>query len=68
MDERHSRLDDYFTPAQLAQEIEVCVKTLERWRADNEGPPITKIGRTILYRKASVVRWLVARELAPAVR
>jgi len=57
-----SILDDYALPAQLAKELGICVKTLERWRAVGHGPPITKIGRTILYRRASVVKWLEAQE------
>lgn len=57
-------LDDYQTPAELAAELNVCTKTLERWRADRLGPKITKIGRRVLYRRSAVAAWLAAQESA----
>src|SRR5438128_149930 len=35
---------------------------LDRWRRLGEGPPITKLGRRILYRRSSSQAWLRARE------
>jgi predicted site-specific integrase-resolvase len=59
-------LSDYLTPAQLADDLGICAKTLERWRNDGQGPPITRLGRTVLYRRTSVAAWLTARELQAA--
>jgi predicted site-specific integrase-resolvase len=57
-----SILDNYLSDAQLAAELGVCAKTLERWRAEGQGPPTTKLGRKILYRRASVAKWLEGQE------
>lgn len=55
-------LDEYLLPADLAAELNICVKTLDRWRIEGSGPPITKIGRKSYYSKTGVVIWLRARE------
>jgi DNA-binding transcriptional MerR regulator len=55
-------LHEYTPPGELASELGVCVKTLERWRTLGHGPPVTKIGRRVYYRKSSVIDWLVSRE------
>ncbi len=38
-------LDEYLTPAELAEQLNVCLLTLHRWGADGWGPRVTKIGR-----------------------
>jgi hypothetical protein len=43
---------------QLAEEP----RTLDRWEALGVGPPRTLVGRQVLYRRASVERWLAAQE------
>jgi predicted DNA-binding transcriptional regulator AlpA len=61
----HSRiLQEYTPPVELASELGVCVKTLERWRTLGQGPPVTKIGRRVYYRRSSVAAWLNSREEA----
>jgi hypothetical protein len=55
-------LDDYLTIDQLAAELDVAVITLRRWQALKEGPPITRLGPKVLYRRASVQAWLVRQE------
>jgi hypothetical protein len=55
-------LGEYMTEDQLAEEIGRGVRTLARWRQLGEGPPITKIGRQIYYRKTSVAAWLASLE------
>jgi hypothetical protein len=57
-----SLLNEYLSPAQLAAELDICTKTLDRWRAFGSGPPVTKIGRKSYYSRASVTAWLQARE------
>lgn len=55
-------LADFLTQDEAAAELKVCQRTLDRWRRLSEGPPITKLGRRILYRRSSVQAWLRARE------
>jgi predicted site-specific integrase-resolvase len=57
-----SILNEYWPPDELAAELNVCTKTLDRWRVEGKGPPITKIGRRTFYSKTSVASWLRARE------
>ena len=40
--------------------------TLIYWQRNKMGPPITKIGREVLYRASSVEKWLLSQEKAPA--
>jgi excisionase family DNA binding protein len=55
-------LDDYLTVGELAAELGVATITIKRWAALKEGPPFTKLGRRVLYRRASVQAWLVKQE------
>ena len=55
-------LADFLTQNEAAAELKVCGRTLDRWRKLDEGPPITKLGRRILYRRSSVQSWLTQRE------
>ena len=55
-------LDDFFTPQELCAEIHVAEITLARWRLQRQGPPVTWLGRRVLYRKSSVREWLAAQE------
>jgi hypothetical protein len=38
--------------------------TLIAWEKDGKGPPVTRIGRDVVYRTASVEKWLQAQERA----
>jgi hypothetical protein len=53
---------DFLTQHETAAQLKVCERTLYRWRRLSEGPPVTKIGRRVLYRLASLEAWLRARE------
>jgi len=55
-------LDDYLTTEELAAELCVIPLTIVRWRLQNRGPPITRLGRRILYHRSSVAQWLAAKE------
>jgi hypothetical protein len=55
-------LADFLTQDEVAAELNVCKRTLDRWRRLDDGPPVTKLGRRILYRRASVQKWLAAQE------
>lgn len=55
-------LEEYFTPAQLASQLNTSVRTLARWDVLRIGPPKVTVGRKILYRRDSVHKWLESRE------
>lgn len=55
-------LSEFLTKEELAAELRRNVRTLDRWDALGLGPPRTCIGRTVLYRQASVQKWLAAQE------
>jgi len=57
-------LADFLTKEELAAELRRNPRTLDRWAALGVGPPRTHVGRKVLYRRASVQRWLVAQEHA----
>lgn len=59
--------DQYYTKAELADELGVTPRTLDRWWAERTGPPRTKLGKTPLYRKEIVAKWALSKEAA-AVR
>jgi excisionase family DNA binding protein len=55
-------LSDYFTQKEAAAELKVTDRTLDRWQRLREGPPVTRLGRRILYRRSSLQAWLRKRE------
>ncbi len=55
-------LVDFLARHEAAAELKVCDRTLDRWRRLGEGPPVTKLGRRVLYRYSSLQNWLSARE------
>jgi hypothetical protein len=57
-----SMISNYFSEEELASELHKNVRTLRRWAARREGPPVTKIGRDTFYRRAAVAEWLAAQE------
>jgi hypothetical protein len=57
-------LKDYISRDQLAEKIGKSVKTLVRWDKDGKGPPVTRMGRDVLYSIPSFERWLRAQERA----
>jgi hypothetical protein len=56
-------LEEFLTKEELAAELRRNPRTLDRWEVLGIGPPRTHVGRKILYRRASVQKWLVAQEL-----
>ena len=62
MQPKSNLLDEYFPPEVLAAELDVCTKTLDRWKALGVGPPVTKIGRKTYYSHSGVAAWLQERE------
>lgn len=46
-------LKDYTQRKILAEQLGITEKTLIRWELDGRGPPVTRIGRQVLYFKPS---------------
>ena len=55
-------LSEFLTKEELAAELRRNPRTLDRWDALGMGPPRTHVGRKVLYRRASVQKWLCAQE------
>jgi phage terminase Nu1 subunit (DNA packaging protein) len=62
MSKSEAILSDFLTKQELAAELGREMRTLDRWDALGIGPPRTCVGRKVLYRRASVQRWLAAQE------
>ncbi len=60
-------LSEFLTKEELAEQLQRNPRTLDRWAVLGIGPPRTYVGRKVLYRRASVLKWLVAQEQAVEV-
>lgn len=61
-------LAEWISRDDLAHELNLTPDTLGRWEARREGPPCTRMGRKVLYRRASVQDWLRAQEQSHPTR
>jgi predicted DNA-binding transcriptional regulator AlpA len=59
-------LKDYIARPKLAEDLGKSEKTLIRWELDGKGPPVTRIGRDVLYFKPSIEKWLRSQERSAA--
>lgn len=50
--------DRLLTQQQLADELQVSLRTLERWRQEGVGPAFIRVGRSPRYRRADIDAWL----------
>jgi hypothetical protein len=57
-----SVLEDFISRAELARMLHRTVRTLSRWEVERCGPPVTRFGDSIYYRRSSVMAWLERRE------
>jgi hypothetical protein len=55
-------LQDYYTLEELASELRVDVRTVQRWNQLRIGPPVTYMGKKPIFRKQSVPAWLASQE------
>jgi hypothetical protein len=53
-------LKDLMTRKQLAAELDVCTKTVERF--EERGLPTVRLGRRPLYDRAAVRQWILAQD------
>jgi hypothetical protein len=57
-------LSDFLTKSELAIELGRHARTIDRWEQLGIGPPRTCVGRKVLYKRSSILRWLAAQEQA----
>lgn len=55
-------MNDLLTIPEVAERLRVPPATLRYWRTRGEGPKGFKVGRRVLYRAATVDRWLAELE------
>jgi excisionase family DNA binding protein len=55
------RLEPLIDVQQLADYLDVPVKTLYAWRHRREGPPAFRVGRHLRYRRIDIQRWIQQR-------
>jgi predicted DNA-binding transcriptional regulator AlpA len=46
---------------QAAAIVDLSVRTFERWRGTGDGPPYVKLGRSVRYVEADLIKWVEAR-------
>ena len=54
-------LTDYMTRDELAQELRVTTRTLDKWAVLRKGPPKVQIGARCYYHRQDVLTWLDAQ-------
>ncbi len=59
-------LADYLSRQQLADELRVDLRTLNRWRWQRKGPPATRIAGRVLFKRSDVQAWIEAQREAVA--
>jgi predicted DNA-binding transcriptional regulator AlpA len=55
-------LEGFLRREELATQLGLSPRTIDRWQALREGPPRVHVGRTILYNVESVREWLRSKE------
>lgn len=55
-------LDGFLRRKDLAKQLGVSPRTIDRWEALRQGPPRVRVGRTILYSIQSARYWLLSIE------
>jgi predicted DNA-binding transcriptional regulator AlpA len=59
---RIDMLDKLIPRKRLAEMLGKSEVTLIRWEKDGKGPPVTRIGRDVVYSVSSIEKWLKAQE------
>jgi len=55
------QLEPLIDVQQLADYLDVPVKTLYAWRYRREGPPAFRVGRHLRYRRSDIQQWIQQR-------
>jgi predicted DNA-binding transcriptional regulator AlpA len=57
-------LADYVTREELAEELKVTTRTLDKWHVQRRGPSKIKLGSRVYYKRQTVLAWLDAQSSA----
>ena len=60
--------NDFFTAAELSHMLGRSPRTLQRWHSNRQGPPRSKIGTLIVYRRSAVQDWMRAQAIDGGTR
>ena len=55
-------LTDYVSRSELAKQLGNSERTLIRWEEQRIGPPVTRVGRAVLYHVPAVLNWLQSQQ------
>lgn len=55
------------TTNEAAEYLRVSARTMIRWRNERIGPPWTKIGHRVVYRRSDLEQWLSANRIHPVM-
>ena len=55
-------LADFLDPDETAQELNITRRTLDHWHSLRTGPPRTRIGRRVYYKRSTLRAWVAAQE------
>ncbi len=51
-------MDQWLTPAQVAEHLQVKTRTLQDWRSRKIGPKWSKQGQIVRYQESDVDEWM----------
>jgi hypothetical protein len=57
--------DEWLSEAEMAEAVGKCLRTIRTWRKVGMGPPYSRFGRTVKYRKMVVAEHFRATEITP---
>jgi predicted DNA-binding transcriptional regulator AlpA len=55
---------EWFSPAQLAEWLDIPLATIYDWRKRKRGPHGTRLEGHVRYRRAHIEAWIAAQEVA----
>lgn len=61
-------MEEYLTIGQAADYMQKPVETLRKWRSQGYGPKAARAGRSLLYRRSEIDRWIRSQEEEPIGR
>ena len=62
---KRKHIAGYSNEAETAEQLNVAIATLRKWRALRKGPPWVKVGRQVIYADQSRETWLRGQEVVP---
>ena len=58
-------INTHLKPNDVATFLGISLRTLNRWQALRVGPARCKVGKTVLYRRDAIEKWLLQNETQP---